>query len=245
MAIRAATSGFAPTSGRSGSRRAPSRLSHRHTGHRLPAPARHHQRRAAVVAPGRVSAACAVRPSPSGGHLLLYIAVAGSCRGGSSAIPAVLTRPVRVRSEGFLAAASFEEAVALLADRSAPGPVPRLKTKELVRPSASRRPPAGSNGHAVCDDQSAPRLRRSGRLRRSHDGLPRSPAAVTGRGGGSESWRLGAAERKQRETHPSRQRLGPSRSAQPATHMPTSCRNFPQLLFRRLGSMGLRSRPAG
>ncbi|WP_438452964.1 GmrSD restriction endonuclease domain-containing protein [Streptomyces asiaticus] len=47
---------------------------------------------------------------------------------------------------GILAAASFEEAVALLAGHSDPGPVPRLRAEDLVRPSASRRRLLGAAG---------------------------------------------------------------------------------------------------
>lgn len=57
-----------------------------------------------------------------------------------------------------LAAASFEEAAALLAVHSAPGPAPRLKAAQLVRPSASKRRLLGAAGtlyamacaHRVC-----------------------------------------------------------------------------------------------
>jgi hypothetical protein len=59
---------------------------------------------------------------------------------------------------GVLAAASFEEATALLASHSAPGPLPRLRAEELVRPSASKRRLLGAAGtlyamacaHRIC-----------------------------------------------------------------------------------------------
>ncbi|GAA2476577.1 hypothetical protein GCM10010422_20290 [Streptomyces graminearus] len=59
---------------------------------------------------------------------------------------------------GVLTAASFGEAAALLAGHSTPGPVLRLSTEELVRPSASKRRLLGAAGtlyamacaHGVC-----------------------------------------------------------------------------------------------